>query len=125
MTIPSAPCLSCLTIRITVWAKRGSPIVGAAIKSCPVSDAVSAGSAAGENSRAARIAAAGSERRVEICADGMRFLVRRAEQLTSLVAGSKGDAKIRSPQQGGRAHAKSVLEHHNGCRDRREGVRRR
>src|SRR5262249_39230745 len=71
----------CLTIRITVCAKRGSPIDGAAIKSCPVRETVSPGSAAGESSTAARIAAAGSEKKVERRAEGIPFLLRKQSSL--------------------------------------------
>src|SRR4051812_39549131 len=38
-TMPSAPPASWRTIRITVWANRGSPICGVAIRSWPRSDA--------------------------------------------------------------------------------------
>src|SRR5579863_9639891 len=39
MTIPRAPVLSCFTIRITAWRKRGSPICCVATNSWPASDA--------------------------------------------------------------------------------------
>src|SRR5579871_1333543 len=38
MTIPSAPSLSCRTIRITAWSKRGSRIAGVAMRNWPLSD---------------------------------------------------------------------------------------
>src|SRR5262249_31536348 len=38
MMIPSAPPWSCCTIRMTVWAKRGSSMSGAAIRSWPASE---------------------------------------------------------------------------------------
>src|SRR5208282_3934355 len=87
MTMPRAPSLSCFTIRMTVWAKRGSPILGDAISSWPVSEAMSGASAAGASSIAARIAAAGSERRVEL----------RGEDMASLVRGIQASLHRRSP----------------------------
>src|SRR6516162_7657190 len=97
MMMPNAPSLSCLIIKMTAWAKRGSPILGEAIRSCPVSESIPGGSAAaGERSIAARRAAAGIERRVEI----------REEDIVSLVHGlgrslhrrsSARKAMLRSP----------------------------
>src|SRR5271156_6484975 len=110
---------------MTVWAKRGSPIVGAAMSNCPVSEVVSecsGGAAPSTINVATSDATAANLRRSEMWGTSMRNLTRRSaagkeHRRTAVFRWLEhplGSAKIELRQRWEfRADARAVLDHYD------------